>query len=109
MSYRLTGHLRVWPRAHPAAAPHRGPRQLLSNCPACAERSALAADRPRLSERELETLRLAAEGLTNAAVAERLGLSARTVFAHQRKAMARLGAEMLTHAVAIAVRVSLIG
>jgi DNA-binding NarL/FixJ family response regulator len=44
-----------------------------------------------LSEREMEVLRLAAEGLTNPEVAERLYLSPRTVGQHLRSAYRKLG------------------
>jgi non-specific serine/threonine protein kinase len=56
-----------------------------------------------LSERELEVLRLVAEGLTNAQVAERLYLSPRTVDAHLRRIYDKLGASSRAEAVRFAV------
>ena len=44
-----------------------------------------------LSARELDVLRLAADGLTNDAVATSLGLSPRTVERHLSNAYAKLG------------------
>lgn len=46
-----------------------------------------------LSRRELEVVRLAADGLTNAEVAERLSVSGRTIESHLYKAFAKLGVE----------------
>lgn len=45
-----------------------------------------------MSEREYETARLAAEGLYNQEIAERLGLSVNTVKTHLRKAYRKSGA-----------------
>jgi DNA-binding NarL/FixJ family response regulator len=45
-----------------------------------------------LSERELEVVRLAAEGLTNRQIAERLSLSQHTIARHVANARAKLGA-----------------
>jgi len=61
-----------------------------------------------LTEREHDVLALLTEGLSNAEIAERLGISAQTVRTHIEKAMARLGAATRTQAVAIALRRSLI-
>ncbi|WP_338818647.1 Oxygen regulatory protein NreC [Moorella thermoacetica] len=46
---------------------------------------------PELTERELEVLRLAAEGLTNAEIARRLFISVKTVQAHRANIMQKLG------------------
>lgn len=48
-------------------------------------------DRPALSPREAEVLRLAATGITNKEIAERLHLSARTVDRHVSNILAKLG------------------
>ncbi len=53
-----------------------------------------------LSERELEVLRLIAEGLTNQEVATRLYLSLHTVKVHARNIYGKLGAKSRTHAIA---------
>ena len=57
-----------------------------------------------LTPRELEVLRLVAEGLTNQAIAERLGLSRRTVDAHRNNLMRKLGLHEVTELVKYALR-----
>ena len=63
---------------------------------------------PTLTPREREVLRLLADGRSNDAVATELGISTETVRTHVRKAMAKLDADTRTHAVATALRQSLI-
>jgi DNA-binding NarL/FixJ family response regulator len=58
--------------------------------------------RDRLTEREREILALLAEGLSNRAAAERLGITERTVKFHVGEILARLGASNRAQAVAIA-------
>ena len=58
--------------------------------------------RDRLTERERETLALLAAGLANRAIAERLGITERTVKFHVAEILARLGASNRAQAVAIA-------
>jgi len=55
-----------------------------------------------LSPRELEVLRLLAAGLSTAAVAERLGLAAKTVSNHTTALLAKLGVSTRAEAVRIA-------
>lgn len=64
---------------------------------------------PLVSPREREVLALLSEGLKNEEIATRLGLSPDTVRAHIRNAMRKLDADTRTHAVALALRQSLIG
>lgn len=64
---------------------------------------------PLVSPREREVLALLSEGLKNEEIAARLGLSPDTVRAHIRNAMRKLDADTRTHAVALALRQSLIG
>lgn len=45
----------------------------------------------RLTARELEIIRLAAAGMTNAAIGKQLFISRRTVEAHRARAMQKLG------------------
>ncbi|HEY8314730.1 MAG TPA: response regulator transcription factor [Candidatus Baltobacteraceae bacterium] len=62
----------------------------------------LAVQTDRLTPREREVLRLAAEGLTNAQIALHLQLSERTVKFHLSSIFGRLGAQRRTQAIAIA-------
>ena len=61
-----------------------------------------------ITDREIEVLRLVAEGLTNADIAERLELSPRTVHAHLRSAYGKLGVSARTAAVLQAANSGLI-
>jgi DNA-binding NarL/FixJ family response regulator len=71
--------------------------------------SAHATDKiPSLTQREREVLRLLADGLSNEEIGKRLFISPETVRTHVRKAMAKLEADTRTHAVATALRQSLI-
>jgi two-component system nitrate/nitrite response regulator NarL len=58
--------------------------------------------RDRLTERERQILALLAEGLSNRAAGERLGITERTVKFHVAEILARLGASNRAQAVAIA-------
>ena len=57
-----------------------------------------------LTAREVDVLRLLAEGLTHEEIGARLGISSETVRTHMRKACNRLGAKTRTQAVALALR-----
>jgi predicted ATPase/DNA-binding CsgD family transcriptional regulator len=72
------------------------------------EPSASPKETAGLSERELEVLRLVAEGLTDAQVAEKLYLSPRTVGWHLRSVYRKLGVPSRTAAAKVAVEHSLI-
>jgi DNA-binding CsgD family transcriptional regulator len=67
-----------------------------------------AGSRP-LSSREREVLGYLAEGLSGAAIAERLVLSPETVRTHVRNAMEKLGASTRSQAVALALETGVIG
>ena len=68
-----------------------------------------AAERlPALTRREREILRLLADGMRNEQVARQLSISPLTVRTHVQKAMTKLEADTRTHAVARALRESLI-
>ena len=75
---------------------------------ASSRRSASAGSRP-LSAREREVLGMLAEGLSGAAIAERLVLSPETVRTHVRNAMDKLGASTRSQAVALALEDGQIG
>lgn len=62
----------------------------------------------KLTARELDVLRLLAEGLQHEEIGRRLGISSETVRTHLRKASDRLGATTRTQAVATALRLGLI-
>jgi len=64
--------------------------------------------RPALTRRQREILQLYADGNSTARVARNLGLSAETVRTHTKAILARLQARDRAHAVAIALRTSLI-
>lgn len=64
--------------------------------------------RGKLTGRQRQILQLIADGEPTTVAARRLGLSEETVKTHTKNALARLGARNRTHAVAIAIRESLI-
>ncbi len=61
-----------------------------------------------VTRRQREVLQLFADGLSTAQVARRLALSEETVRTHAKASLARLGARDRTHAIAIAMRSTLI-
>lgn len=61
-----------------------------------------------LTPRELDVLRLLADGLSNKAIAQRLGISEHTVKFHVNALMGKLGAQSRTEAVIRAVRLGLV-
>lgn len=66
------------------------------------------AARSALTQRELDVLRLLADGLRHEEIGRRLGIGSETVRTHLRKASDRLGASTRTQAVATALREGLI-
>jgi two-component system, NarL family, response regulator len=64
--------------------------------------------RGKLTRRQLQILQLLADGESTTVAARELDLSEETVKTHTKNAVARLGARNRTHAVAIALRESLI-
>ena len=61
-----------------------------------------------LTPREVEALELLAEGLTNSAIAERLGISVNTVRNHIQNVLAKLGVHSKLEALSVAVREGII-
>lgn len=80
------------------------PRRLLGEAP-----QVRSHQRPvELTPRELEILQLLADGCDNDAVSQHLQISRETVKSHVRRLLQKLGANSRTHAVAIALRDSLV-
>jgi DNA-binding NarL/FixJ family response regulator len=65
--------------------------------------------RPRLTRREIELLKLVADGLSNKAIAQSLFVSENTVKYHVRNILQKLGVQNRTEAVAHAIRAGLLG
>ena len=61
-----------------------------------------------LSPREMEVLKLVAEGLTNQEIADKLVISIKTVQAHRANVMEKLGLQNITHLVRFAIYAGLI-
>src|SRR5262249_25432061 len=80
---------------------HSGRRRL---SPQVAENIAVHVTDDRLSDREIEILRLVAEGNPNKQIARVLSLSEETVKAHLKSIFAKLDVADRTHAVTVAVR-----
>ena len=78
-----------------------------SAAPAGAQRS-VEVDKGALSDREREVLRLLATGLRTKEIAERLGISAKTVETYRSRIMVKLGIDNLPGLVKFAIRAGLI-
>jgi DNA-binding NarL/FixJ family response regulator len=76
--------------------------------PEVAKRLSEAVAREELTQRELEVLKLVADGLTNKEIAEQLFISAKTARNHVASCLLKLGADDRTEAVTTAVRRGLI-
>jgi DNA-binding NarL/FixJ family response regulator len=61
-----------------------------------------------LTEREIELLRLVADGMSNKAIARALSVSENTVKYHMRNILQKLGAQNRTEAVTLAIRAGLL-
>ena len=59
------------------------------------------ADRPKLGSKETETLRMLAQGLSYEQIAAQWGIAPATVRTHAHRAVDKLGAKSLAHAIAI--------
>ncbi len=76
--------------------------------PEMAQRLTERLGRPEPSQRELEVLRLVAQGRSNKEIAALLGVSDETVKTHVSHVMQKLGAQDRAHAVTEAIRLGLI-
>lgn len=110
LRHKNGGSVLVRYEARPAVA---GPIRLLVLV--AHPRRVLPADAPPqeeaargLSQRELEVLQLMADGLENEEISSRLFISRETVKSHVRRVLRKLRARSRTHAVALALRSSLI-
>jgi DNA-binding CsgD family transcriptional regulator len=63
----------------------------------------------RITSRESEVLKMAADGHSNVAISDHLGVSVETVKSHFRTISRKTGARNRSHAVAIALRNGWIG
>ncbi|THD63868.1 response regulator transcription factor [Phenylobacterium sp.] len=82
-------------------AVHRGGRRL---SPEIAEKIAMYAIDERLSEREIEVLRLISQGQPNKGIAHRLSITEATVKTHLKSIFLKLDVADRTHAVTVAAR-----
>jgi two-component system NarL family response regulator len=73
-----------------------------------AERLATRLQRPELSAREVEILKLIGQGLSNKRIADRLSRSESTVRTHVASVLDKLGADNRTHAVNVALAQNII-
>jgi DNA-binding CsgD family transcriptional regulator len=64
---------------------------------------------PKLSERQLDVLRLVAVGASASQIADELSITEATVRTHVKHILARLGANNRAHAVALAIAQGLLG
>jgi two-component system response regulator FixJ len=69
-----------------------------------ARRAAIVGRAAQLSGREREVMDLIVEGLSNPAIAERLGISVRTVESHRARVMEKMQARGLADLVRLAIR-----
>ena len=80
-----------------------------ATAPAVATPASALAGAGRLSDRELQVLRLLADGHRNREIADRLFVSETTVKAHLRSINVKLGTQSRTHAVAMGRQLGLVG
>jgi DNA-binding NarL/FixJ family response regulator len=97
---------------HPAGAqslsPRQGDRAPTADANHDAKEASLAQELGVLTAREVEVMRLVAEGCTNQEIAKRLILSIKTVQAHRANVMGKLGLHDITQLVRFAIRHGLI-
>jgi DNA-binding NarL/FixJ family response regulator len=100
-AHAVTAHTRSDQRASAQLAAARA-RRLAEQCEGARTPALVAATRPLpLTDREREIVTLAADGLSNRAIAERLVVSVRTVEGHLYRASAKLGTRVRTEFAAL--------
>jgi DNA-binding NarL/FixJ family response regulator len=90
-----------------ATEPNAGTGQSVSAAPEAAP-APFSRSRPDLTSRELSVLRLVADGFSNRAIGEELGLSALTVKSHLARISRKLGTGDRAALVAISIRTGLL-
>jgi predicted ATPase/DNA-binding CsgD family transcriptional regulator/Tfp pilus assembly protein PilF len=85
-----------------------GPRRSLAGAAVTATGGVVAANAPKLTNRELEVLRLLAQGKSTAEVSEMLFISQRTTSTHITNILGKLDVDSRTAAVALALRLGLV-
>jgi DNA-binding NarL/FixJ family response regulator len=95
-------------RAHAERFDRIAQRRSLQIVPASVVEAAPGSWAPELSSREIDVLRLAADGATSEDIAGALHLTEHTVKSHLKRIQSKLGARNRTHAVATALRTGLI-
>lgn len=90
------------------AAVLRGERFLASNVRRLVEHYDAVSPIAAVTPRERQVLHLVADGLTNAEIARRLSISAKTVDNHRTRLMAKLGVSSSAQLVALALREGLL-
>ena len=95
-------------RGEAVIAPAMAQRILQAFVSQAHRRATLSGTQAELSPREMEVLRLLAEGLPNKLIARRLGISEHTVKFHINAVMGKLGAQSRTEVVILATRLGLI-
>ena len=107
-AYLYPGLAKALVRAYVAPVEH-APSSVASETPHhIAERTKLAQTLRVLTPREMEVLKLVAEGHTNQEIADQLVLSIKTVQAHRANVMEKLELRDVTHLVRFAIRHGLI-
>jgi DNA-binding NarL/FixJ family response regulator len=76
--------------------------------PAVAQRLAERVGQPELTPRETEVVRFITQGLTNAQIAQRLGITEKATQAHVTAVLAKMGARDRTHASRLALERGLV-
>lgn len=104
---RLTAVLERY-RVHAERFDRIAERRSLQIEPAPLVESAAGSWAPELTPRELDVLRLAADGATSEDIAGTLHLTEHTVKSHLKRIQSKLGSRNRTHAVATALRSGII-